>query len=45
MHVRKAREAVPKLTLSMLRRTSYFADPDYKDRWLANLKRLGLPEE
>lgn len=41
----QARENSPQITLSFLRGFARYADQEYKDAWLAKLKRLGVPEE
>lgn len=40
----KAVEAFPNFTVSYLRDWNAYKDKDYAERWLATLKRLGLPE-
>ena len=39
-----ATKTFPKFTVSFLRDFQKYADEDYKTRWLATLKRLGLPD-
>lgn len=43
--VKAAVEAAPYFTVSYLRGFQRYKDQDYKERWLATLQRLGLPEE
>ncbi|HSG18125.1 MAG TPA: adenylate/guanylate cyclase domain-containing protein [Anaerolineae bacterium] len=43
--IRAAIESYPRLTVPYLRNFQRYKDQDYKDRWLAKLKRLGVPEE
>lgn len=43
--IRAAIESNPLLTIPYLRNFQRYKDQDYKDRWLAKLKRLGVPEE
>jgi adenylate cyclase len=43
--IRAAIEFYPRLTIPYLRNFQRYKDQDYKDRWLAKLKRLGVPEE
>lgn len=42
--IRAAIESYPRLTVPYLRNFQRYKDQDYKDRWLAKLKRLGVPE-
>jgi len=43
--VRAALEAAPDFSVAFIRDYQTYTDQDYKERWLATLKRLGLPEE
>ncbi len=43
--IQAAIESYPRLTIPYLRNFQRYKDQDYKDRWLAKLKRLGVPEE
>ena len=38
-------EVHPKMSVAFMRKYQPYKDQDYKERWLATLKRLGLPEE
>lgn len=43
--IKLATKVFPKFTVSFLRHFQKYANEDYKTRWLATLKRLGLPEK
>ncbi len=43
--ITKATEIYPRYTVSYLREWQLYKDPAYIERYLATLRRLGLPEE
>jgi TolB-like protein/Tfp pilus assembly protein PilF len=43
--IQDAIKATPDVTVAYMRQFQRYKDVDYMDRWLATLKRLGLPEE
>lgn len=42
--IRLVLDTAPEITVQYLRSFQRYKDQDYKDRWLATLKRLGIPE-